>query len=382
MEDIIIWGAGKASLKRYEWALFAGYRIVLFIDNNPDLWGKKLNNILITSPEALKAYNCPILTSDAHFDEISAQLDKMGYTGDRISFRQFRKEAVCRKDVRIDLCNVKIGDNVSFVFDSYFSEMNWGGTEEWSCMVANAIAGLGVQTYMICGMNDKFDSFTNNCMHFAKEDEISMIKKMAQKIAECLPCVFVSYSSIALYAARIVKTIFPDKITLITVAHGDNSYFYPQLKLWSDRIDKIVCISKKIYTVFQEQYGLTDDILIYKPNPIRLPKGFGKRTFNDNILQIGFAARLEKMLKRTHLLPEIIDACMFKKLDIRFNIAGEGQCLDFLKNYVSRNHLEDRVHILGWISPTDMAGFWAKQDIYLNVSESEGMSLSMLEAMA
>ncbi len=97
--------------------------------------------------------------------------------------------------------------------------------------------------------------------------------------------------------------------------------------------------------------------MIYKPNPIRLPKGFGKRTFNDNILQIGFAARLEKMLKRTHLLPEIIDACMFKKLDIRFNIAGEGQCLDFLKNYVSRNHLEDRVHILGWISPTDMAGF-------------------------
>lgn len=44
--------------------------------------------------------------------------------------------------------------------------------------------------------------------------------------------------------------------------------------------------------------------------------------------------------------------------------------------------MEDRVHILGWISPTDMAGFWAKQDIYLNVSESEGMSLSMLEAMA
>lgn len=51
MEDIIIWGAGKASLKRYEWALFAGYRIVLFIDNNPDLWGKKLNNILITSSD-------------------------------------------------------------------------------------------------------------------------------------------------------------------------------------------------------------------------------------------------------------------------------------------------------------------------------------------
>ena len=43
------------------------------------------------------------------------------------------------------------------MFDAYFPKMNWGGTEEWSCMVANAIAGLDVQTYMICGMNDKFD---------------------------------------------------------------------------------------------------------------------------------------------------------------------------------------------------------------------------------
>lgn len=382
MDDIIIWGAGKASLKRYEWAVFAGYKILFFVDNNPVLWGERLNNILIESPAVLKDYDCMILMSDMYFDEISAQLDQMNYTGRKISFKQFKKEVVCRKSSKIDFSSVQIGNRVSFMFDAYFPGMNWGGTEEWSCMVANALAESGVQTYMICGMNEKFDRFTNHCMHFEVEDEISMITKMARKIAECLPCVFISYSSIALYAAKLVKTMFPDKIRLITVAHGDNSYFYPVLSFWSDQTDKIVCISKKIYTVFQEQYGVNHEKLIYKPNPIRIPAISGNRKLSEGTLKVGFAARLVKELKRAHLLCELIEVCMQKNIDVEFNIAGDGECLELLKKYVDGRQWENRVHVLGWIPPTDMTAFWEKQDIYLNISSSEGMCLAMLEAMA
>lgn len=37
---------------------------------------------------------------------------------------------------------------------------------------------------------------------------------------------------------------------------------------------------------------------------------------------------------------------------------------------------------MGWILPTGMVAFWEEQDIYLNISSSEGMCLAMLEAMA
>lgn len=382
MKDIIIWGAGKASLKRYEWAVFAGYRILFFVDNNPVLWGEQLNNVFIKSPSVLKDYNCTILISDMYFEEISAQLNEMNYTGHQIGFKQFKKEVVCRKSEKVNLNSAKIGNRVSFVFDAYFSGMNWGGTEEWSCIVANAIAELGVQTYMICGMNEKFDRFTNYCMHFEVEDETCMISKMANKIADCLPCVFISHISIALYAAQVVKAVFPDKIKLVVVVHGDDPYIYRDLKFWADKIDEIVCISKQINVVLQEQYGLNPEKLIYKPNPIKIPTISGNRAFNVGTLKIGFAARLAKIQKRVNLLPQIIDACRHKNLDIEFNIAGEGDCLELLKDYVHSNHLEEKVHLLGWIPPTDMTKFWESQDVYLNISDFEGMSLAMLEAMA
>lgn len=381
-EMIIIWGAGKASLKRYEWAVFAGYKVLFFVDNNPALWGKRLNNILIKSPMVLKDYNCTILTSDMYFNEIREQLEKIAYVGHQIGFKQFKMEAVCRKSVRVDMSNAKINSRTSFVFDSYFPGMNWGGTEEWSCMVANAIAKLGVQTHMICGMNDKFGRFTSNCMLFEEEDEISMISKMAPKIAECLPNIFVSHISIALYAVQVVKAIFCDKIKLIIIVHGDDPYIYDSLSNWADRVDKIVCISEKIYTVLQEQYGLAPEKLIYKPNPIRIPTITNNRKINEKTLKIGFAARLAKELKRAHLLCELIEVCIQKGLDVEFNIAGEGECLGLLKRYVTDRKLENRIHILGWIPPTDMAAFWERQDIYLNISSSEGLCLAMLEAMA
>lgn len=379
--DIIIWGAGKSAQQRYEWAVFAGYRILFFVDNNPDLWGERVYDISIEPPTILKNYNCLVLTSDIYFKEIRKQLAQLGYTGSQIGFKRFKREAVCGKADRIDLSNTKINDEASFVFDSYFEGMNWGGTEEWNCMVANAIADLGVQTHMLCGMNDKFDRFTKNCMHFEIEDELSMVTKMAKRIAECLPCVYVSQTSITMFAAQIVKAAFPDKIKIVCIAHGDEPHFYDNIFFWAEQVDKIVCISNKIYSVFQERYGLKKEKLIYRMNPIKIPQ-INKRKSNKGTLIIGYAARLAKVQKRAHFLPQIFDECKSRHLDVEFNIAGEGDCLKLLEDYVNNCQLKDMVHILGWIPPTDMMKFWTEQDVYLNISDFEGMSLAMLEAMA
>ncbi len=381
MDKIIIWGAGKAAINRYNWAVFAGYEVIFFVDNNPDMWGKKINGISICSPQTVKEYDCIILTSDMYLEDIKEQLYNMGYKGHQIGFRLFRKMALCRKSTEVDFANVNMNDQISFIFDAYFPDMNWGGTEEWSCTVANALHDLGVQTWMICGINDKFDEFTYNCLHFTEEDEISMIKKMAQKIAEHLPCVVIFRPTYVMCAARVVKAMFPTQVKIVAMAHSDALYNYQELVFWSDKIDRIICISKKMQSEFL-RHGIEKEQLVYRPNPIRIPYISGERDVRNEVLRIGFAARLVKELKRAHLLPEIIEACVQRGINAEFNIAGKGQCLALLKDYVSKNCLEDRVHILGWIPPTDMAGFWAEQDIYLNISESEGMSLSMLEAMA
>ena len=42
MDEIIIWGAGKVAVKRLEWAAFAGYQVLFFIDNDTAKWEREL----------------------------------------------------------------------------------------------------------------------------------------------------------------------------------------------------------------------------------------------------------------------------------------------------------------------------------------------------
>lgn len=382
MEDIIIFGAGKAASKNREWAEFAGYRVLFFVDNDRGKWGKMIDGIPVCSPEMLKDYSCKVLFPDIYGKEIETQLEEITYRGQRIGIRQLKKEAVCRKNIDIELSEIQTGRETSFIFDSYFPGLNWGGVESFSCIAADRISALGARTCLLCGPNERFDKFVDYCLHFSDGNELETVKEMAVKIAELLPCIFISHASIALYAAQIVRSLFPAQIQVVVVAHGDEKNTYETLSHWADRVDKIICISRKIQSEFQNRYGFGRDILLYRPNPIQIPASVEKKKAQGGRLKIGFAARLRREQKRVHLLPEIIDACIKRKLDVEFHIAGEGECLELLLKYVADNHLEDRVCLWGWIAPVDMAGFWEEQDVYLNISDFEGMSLTMLEAMA
>nr|WP_296480264.1 glycosyltransferase family 4 protein [uncultured Acetatifactor sp.] len=383
MEEIIIWGAGKVATRKCEWAVWAGYQVKFFVDNDAEKWGKTIEGIPICSPEILREYRGTVVIPDLYYEEIRAQLNEMSYQGNKVGFKQFRKEVICKKKINIKLPDMeKKRNNVSFVFDSYFKAFNWGGVESWSCMVANQLLKSGMEARLICGPNKKFDKFTKNILHFCEENELVLIEEMAVKIAGYLPCIFISQGSVALNAAQIVKTLFSDQIQIVMVAHADEPVTYERLQFWEDRLDKIICISRKIKYELQNKYGVQEEILVYHPNPIQLPNMAGKRGYENGILKIGFAARLNRIQKRAHLLPDIMEMCSKKGLNVEFNIAGEGDCLDQLLSYVSDRHLENSVHILGWIPPTKMADFWKEQDVYLNLSDFEGMSLAMLEAMA
>lgn len=383
--ELIIFGAGKTAVDTYEWTIFAGYNPLFFVDNDSEKWGKMISGIEVKSPEVLKEYSCTVVSRDLYRDEIEAQLKDMMYNGNIIGLKQLKKEAVCSGNANIELHLPHSNSETGFVFDAYFSGMNWGGIESYSCIVSEGLEKLGTRTHMLCGMNERFDRYVDMCIHFPIENELVMIKKMAEEIVTMLPCIFITHGSVALYAAQLVKSLFPDKMQIVFVTHGDVAETYEMICFWSDYVDKIVCISEKIQKVFLEQYGIRKEQLIYRPNPIpipEVPEKTDRQEKQGKTLKIGFAARLRKEQKRVHLLPQIIEECRKKKLNVEFNIAGEGECREEILSYVSEQNLESMVHVVGWIAPAEMACFWREQDIYLNISDFEGMSLAMLESMA
>lgn len=115
--------------------------------------------------------------------------------------------------------------------------------------------------------------------------------------------------------------------------------------------------------------------------PIAFEREFN-RSFNvSEPLRLGIASRLVREQKRCDLIPVLIQYLESMSIDYVLNIAGDGELFDEIHRYVSDHDLSQKVRLLGKLSKEEMIHFWKAQDIYINISEYEGTSLSMLEAM-
>lgn len=382
MIDMIIFGAGKMAESLYEIASLMEYQIVVFADNDEKKWGKRIKGIEVVSPERLKGYNCKIVVPNQFFEDISLQLKELDYSGTVIRRSELYAEILTHEYSREQFQKPDLNKHLTYVIDSFLWESCWGGTESWSCFVNNALLKKNCRTFFMCGNNDRFDKVVQSCVHYRENSKYEVMKKMIDDIIRNLPCVIFSIASIAIQAALIVKKLYPEQIKIVMVIHSDTEYIYKNVSDMIGEIDKVICISRKIEETCIRSYGIPTDKLLYHVNPILLEEKQPRQENMQGKLRVGFAARLTQLAKRTHLLPQVMDECFRRGLDVEFHIAGEGECLELLRTYVEDNHLEEKVHLEGWIPPTGMVDFWRHQDIYLNISDFEGMSLTMLEAMA
>ncbi len=382
LTDMIIFGAGKRAELLYDIAFFLGYQVVVFADNEAAKWGKKIKGIEVVSPEQLKNYNCKVVVPDQFFDEIFLQMKGLNYSGAVIRRSELYAEILIHEYDKEKFRKPDFNRHLTYVIDSYFQKSCWGGAESWCSFVNNALVKKNCRTFFICGNNDRFDKEVHDCVHYREDDWFELMKKMIDDLIGNLPCVIFSVASIALQAAMVVKKLYPGQIKIVMVIHSDNAYIYKNVSSMIEGIDKVVCISKKIEDTCIKSYGIPADKLMYHVNPVLLAERQPRQENVRGRLRVGFAARLTQLAKRTHLLPQVMDACFQRGLDVEFHIAGEGECLELLRAFVEDNHLEEKVYLEGWIPPTQMADFWRHQDIYLSISDYEGMSLTMLEAMA
>lgn len=382
LTDLIIFGAGKNAESLYGVASFLQYRVVAFVDNDEAKWGRRINDIEVVSPELLKEYDCKIVTPDRFFDEISLQLKTLDYSGTVISRSELCAEIMTHEYSREQFPKPAFNQQLTYVIDSYFRQSDWGGAESWSCFVNNALVRKNCSTFFMCGDNDRFDNVVHDCVHYREDNQFEVMKSMINDIINRLPCVLFSIDSVALQAAFIVKKLYPEKIKVVMVIHSDVERIYKSVSSKIAWLDKVVCISKKIEETCIRSYGIPADKLEYHVNPILFEKKQPRQENMKGCLRVGFAARLTKLAKRTQLLPRVMDECFRRGLDVEFHIAGEGECFGLLQSYVLENHLEQNVYLEGWIPPLGMADFWRRQDIYISISDYEGMSLTMLEAMA
>lgn len=87
-------------------------------------------------------------------------------------------------------------------------------------------------------------------------------------------------------------------------------------------------------------------------------------------------------LKNIHLMIEAVDKLRLKYPQIHFNIVGEGPERQHLEELVQRLKLENNVTFAGYHQRAEMPEIYQKANCFLLLSEREGMSNGLLEAMA
>lgn len=381
MKKIILFGAGVYAKKYKALLEFLHMDFDFFTDNDSTKWGTMFYGKPVISPNELSNFSeCQIVISSTHEIAIRKQLSEMGLSDCIIGLDDLYN--LCeRKMNRVTDSIVTFHQEDTVIVDMY-EGIGWGGTELWAANLAYGLQKAGKRAILLGGieqpaLEERYESLTKRI------SEHKTIMRMVGIFEANLPCVFINnFAGCAFMAAIIVKRKYPNLLKVISVIHNDNKSLFDAHMLLENYIDKIFCVSNQILIHMQKLYKFDRNKYYFKEQPIEIETGWNRDWNVTCPLRIGYAARLVKQQKRADLLVDLIACLEQRKIDYVFQIAGEGECAAIISEYVETNRIENKVQLLGRLPKEKMNQFWSQQDVFVNVSEYEGTSLSMLEAMS
>jgi len=193
----------------------------------------------------------------------------------------------------------------------------------------------------------------------------------------------------AALAARWAKVPF-----LITEEHGEH-YFHSKKRHFIYRIvgrrisqmsNFVLCCSDYVKRGVQQTYSLKDENMVVLKNLIEDKKLEIKRSKEDvkaelnipfNAVMMGTVSSLYWIKNQKILIDALIE---LNKGNLFLIIIGDGPIKNNLKEYAQKLGVTDKVRFTGWRN--DVADMLNALDIFVLPSVSEGLPISLLEAMS
>lgn len=389
MEQLFLFGTGKISEKYTKYLEQVLVRIDGYIDNNEDKWGKTFHNkVIYRCDELKKIENSKILIACADIKGVTEQLYQLDMQDKIVSLHSLVVdcEALAAESEKIYLKYFDIPKTKTQLVIIDNLEGTWGGAEDWAHKTALSLLERNYDVIVV--ENDSqlnVDEALKSHTLYLKKDAVDMHFKIIEELIKRRSFVLIDiWGSNLLWAASFIRKKFPADVKIISVLLNDAESLYQKQQVWNDSIDQYLCISSRIKNNLINVYGIEKE-KVYMRIPFVEGKEIRERAYNDGTgdkaLAIAYPSRLVKGQKRADLLPEFINKLEERKIHYVLNIVGDGACEENIRLYVEQNDLENKVFLRGKLSRKELLCFLNKQDIYVNFSEYEGMSLTMLEAM-
>ncbi|MDP3979775.1 MAG: glycosyltransferase [Chlamydiota bacterium] len=238
-------------------------------------------------------------------------------------------------------------------------------------MLTEKLSEKGVICFEIPGRIPIFDIF-----QFVRV--LQLIKKYDIHIVH-------SHDSKANFYAIFLK-IFKPKLRLLSTMHGWTnrslkSRFYSRVdKFLLRKFAAVIAVSKRNEEIVRK-FGVRNAVLIR--NAIDLsqwPLHLKERSNNsEKKFYVGFVGRIN-VEKDPYLFVQVAKKLHTIDHHFMFIVAGQGPCLDAMKQTVKELSLEDHFSFVGQLGHVAMLKLYTSIDLLLMTSRTEGLPMALLEA--
>ncbi len=387
--EVYIFGASAGGGHVYDIFTNLGIKIAGFVDNSEKKWGTLFREVIVHAPEILNecTENQKIVIASTYHDEITGQLLAMGIAREKIVMKdQLIRDALCLKEPERNVFQYQ-GGRVLFDLSEGFI---LSGVVNWTINLVEQMH-QDKEDFYVLSMKRKDGNYDYGKIAdriFWADYRLGRYRQSVEEtmdfIEAKLPCkIVINQISQIFWAACLVKQKYKDQIEIVSIIHSDFSRIYEQNAFLDGFIDSYICVSREIYGAMKEKYRIAEEKLHYRPTSTEYDREYQREAAGaQKALAIAYAARIEKAQKRADLLLPLIRLLEKSGMDYRLNIAGDGTYYKELENFIRSQGVTERVTLYGALPYDAMRDFWKENDIFINLSDIEGMPVSLLEAMS
>lgn len=175
-------------------------------------------------------------------------------------------------------------------------------------------------------------------------------------------------------------------IATLSIAHNDVSAFYEPLKHYHPFMDCAVGVSEAI------RRKIIDDCGVPPERTNRIAYGVRSLTesevdellgnlSSDGPLRIGYIGRMVQEQKRVMEFVPLVAELVKRGVEFEMHLIGDGSARLPLEAELKRQGLHSRVKLWGWLGPNEVEQRLLNLDVFVLLSDYEGLPVALLEAM-
>lgn len=180
--------------------------------------------------------------------------------------------------------------------------------------------------------------------------------------------------------ARLIAERHDLKIVGFCRADDDEQYYNP-LDWCEPLVSQFVAVSPECQKKLARRIPERESDISCIPTGVFVPDDL-QRDYNCSPIRLVYGGRITQLQKRVMDFVPLVEELLKRRVNFEFNVYGEGDHLEKLTAEIRKIPHEGRVRIHERQAPDSMPGIWADHDVFIQTSDFEGTSNSMLESMA